>query len=505
MARKKPEERVFPVFVERMQSSMMRLLNHRYLAVKPLDARERMLPQAPLVAQAPLSSKAATSAHVLAKTGLSAPKEPAQTLADKGLSAPKTYMLYAHVPFCERLCPYCSFNRFPFEEARARAYFKALKKEMHMLVDLGYDFTSMYIGGGTPTVLIDELCELIDQARGLFSIGEVSCETNPNHLIPAYIDKLAGRVQRLSVGVQSFDDGLLRQMERYDKYGSGLEILSRLNALGEMGSFKTINADMIFNFPSQTQDMLIHDLACILESGVTQTTFYPLMASKVVEQSLARTVGRVDYRRERTYYSIISEALTGQAGHVGGGGIDSDGGEDTCRLAGCAPFRFGSAWTFNASSSAMIDEYIVDYEEYPAIGSGSFSYLDGSLYVNTFSINEYIKRIDEGFMSIAGKVDFSLYDRMRYRFMMQLFGLRLDKRQWERDFGCSVAKGVPVEYAFYKATGAFETDTPEELTLSPKGRYLLVALMRQFFIGVNGVRDIARATLPPEERLLFGC
>ena len=89
--------------------------------------------------------------------------------------------------------------------------------------------------------------------------------------------------------------------------------------------------------------------------------------------------------------------------------------------------------------------------------------------------------------------------------MMQLFGLRLDKKQWERDFGCTVAFGLPAEYVFMKSVGAFDTDNADEITLTSKGRYLLVAMMRQFFIGVNGVRDQARAALTGEERkLLFG-
>ena len=126
----------------------------------------------------------------------------------------QAYMLYMHVPFCERLCPYCSFNRFPFREDRAKPYFENMRKEMRMLKELGYDFDSVYIGGGTPTIMIDELCETIDLARDTFSIKEVSSETNPNHMVPDYVEKLTGRVQRLSVGVQSFDDGLLRQMDR---------------------------------------------------------------------------------------------------------------------------------------------------------------------------------------------------------------------------------------------------------------------------------------------------
>ena len=400
------------------------------------------------------------------------------------------YMLYMHVPFCTKLCPYCSFNRFPFSEKRAVPYFESMRKEMRMLADLGYDFDSVYIGGGTPTVMIDELCATIDQARELFSIKEVSSETNPNHLVPEILEKLQGRVQRLSVGVQSFDDGLLKQMDRYDKYGCADEIVERIQLATPY--FTSMNADMIFNFPAQTEDMLIHDVERIVESGCTQTTFYPLMASPSVERQLAKTVGKVDYDREQRYYEIIDELLAGGAKPL---------------------FEHSSAWTYNrfdydsgeASGGDMIDEYVVQYEEYPAIGSGGITYLGSSLYVNTFSLREYGQAIEEGRMSIMGRTDFNIHDRMRYRFLMQLFGLRLDKLQFERDFGMTVENGLPAEMAFMKLAGAFATDTPEELTLTPKGRYLTVAMMRQFFIGVNNLRDQARAALPGEERnLLFG-
>ena len=414
----------------------------------------------------------------------------------------KKYMLYMHVPFCERLCPYCSFNRFPFKEERAVPYFKSMRKEMLMLKDLGYDFESVYIGGGTPTIMIDELCETIDLARDTFpGIKEVSSETNPNHLIPEYVEKLEGRVQRLSVGVQSFDDGLLKQMDRYDKYGSGAEIIERIQYASP--HFVSMNADMIFNFPAQTPDILISDIERVVESGASQTTFYPLMASPSVEKSLAATVGKVDYNREKLFYEIISTLLT-EGEH--------------------APFEFGSAWTFNRKSAdgqaactkdtcsstaqdsdAMIDEYVVNYEEYPAIGSGGITYLGQNLYVNTFSVNDYNAAIEAGNMSLMGKTTFGLRDRMRYRFMMQLFGLRLDKRAFERDFGMSVEAGLPAEMAFMCANGAFATNNQEELTLTPKGRYLVVVMMRQFFIGVNGLRDQARAALTGEERnLIFG-
>jgi coproporphyrinogen III oxidase-like Fe-S oxidoreductase len=394
-----------------------------------------------------------------------------------GPEAGKKYLLYVHVPFCQRLCPYCSFNRFPFSEERALPYFESLRAEMRMVAELGYDFESMYVGGGTPTIMLKELTDTIDLARDLFSIREVSSETNPNHLIPDLVDELVDRVQRFSVGVQSFDDSLLRQMERYDKYGSGEEILTRLRHIE--GRFHSLNVDMIFNFPSQTEEMLIRDVELLKASGCNQTTFYPLMASPAVSRQLARTVGRVDYRREADYYSILSRDLKGT-------------------------FENASAWTFSRIAGGMIDEYIVDYEEYVGIGSGAFSYLGGAIYVNTFSLREYSRLIGEGRMSVTASRVFGRKERMRYRLLMQLFGLELDKVAFERDFGVSIDRGLPMEMAFMRAVGGFARDDTV-LTLTERGRYLMVAMMREFFVGVNNVRDQARNALTPEEReLIFG-
>lgn len=390
----------------------------------------------------------------------------------------REYLLYVHVPFCTRLCPYCSFNRFPFQEALARDYFKHLREEMRLVSGLGYEFTSMYVGGGTPTVLVDELCATIDLARELFPIREVSSETNPDHLVPEVVDRLVDRVQRFSVGVQSFDDGLLEQMERLDKYGTGAEILERIQ--GVAGRFHSLNVDMIFNFPSQTEAMLLRDVEMLKASGTNQTTFYPLMASPAVADSLARTVGRVDYAREATYYQMLCGALA-----------DS--------------FEPASAWTFSRTGGGMIDEYIVDYEEYVGLGSGAFSFLDGTLYVNTFSLAEYAKAIDERRTPATQYRAFPHGDRMRYRFLMSLFAGSMDAGAFRRDFGVSVSRGLPFEMAFMRANGAFSEELPDRLVLSARGRYLLVAMMRQFFVSVNNLRDQARDALSAEERhLLFG-
>ena len=390
----------------------------------------------------------------------------------------RPYLLYVHIPFCERLCPYCSFNRFPYDAEIAARYFQALREEMRMVAALGYDFQSMYVGGGTPTIEINELVATIDLAKELFSIKEVSSETNPNHLYPQWVDPLVDRVDRFSVGVQSLDDELLKQMDRFDKYGSAFEILERLQSIE--GRFHSLNVDMIFNFPSQTAEKLAAEVELVKRTGANQVTFYPLMASPAVRESLRTTVGKVDYAREARFYEQIAEQM-------------SDG------------FEPASAWTFSRTGGGMIDEYIVDYEDYVGLGSGAFSFLNGVLYVNSFSLAKHAERVEQGKTPALQKRVFSKHDRMRYRFLMSLFGMSLDKQEFMRDFGTPIDLGLPVELTYLRSVGAFDVDTPEKFVLSAKGRYLLVSMMREFFVGVNNLRDQARAALTPaERRLLFG-
>lgn len=389
---------------------------------------------------------------------------------------PDGYLLYVHVPFCERLCPYCSFNRYPLVEDTARRYFRNLREEMRRVADLGYRFTAVYVGGGTPTVLPDELVATIDLARELFDVREVSCETNPNHLVPEVLERLRGRVQRLSVGVQSFDDDLLRQMRRYDAYGSASDILARVEAA--LGVVDVLNLDMIFNVPSQTEAMLLRDVATLEGLGVDQVTWYPLMVSPSVERQLVRALGTVDYGSEAGHYRLLSRGLA-------------------------RTFVASSAWAFSRRGGVMIDEYIVEHDDYLGIGSGSFSLLDGVMYANTFSLRGYDAAVEGGRLSVDARFPLATREHMRYAFMMRLFGLSLDKRAFRHRFGVPVERALWQEMAFLRAARAFSRDDGTTLELSERGRYLLVVMMREFFIGVNGIRDLARRALPAEERELF--
>ncbi len=385
------------------------------------------------------------------------------------------YVLYAHIPFCESLCPYCSFNRFIYNEKKVKSYFISLRREMEMLAEKGYDFVNLYIGGGTPTVDLNELTTTIDYAKNLFSIAEVSCETNPNHLSPEILNQLKGRVDRLSVGVQSFDDKLLRQMSRYEKFGSGDQILEIIqNAVGILPS---LNIDMIYNLPDQTEESLIRDIEYINKSGAEQTTFYPLMSAPSVKRAMEKTLGKLDHSRELRYFQIISENLS-------------------------KVYRPSSGWTFSRKDSTLLDEYIVQYEEYVGTGSGSFSYLNGRLFVNTFSLKQYEAKINQGKFPLYKIKKFSRYDKKRYRFLMELFDLSLNTTKFKKDFKIPLLLGLMPEMAFMWLAGAFDKWQNGRIYLKPESRYLLVVMMREFFSNVNVLRDQARSALSKEEKLM---
>ena len=187
--------------------------------------------------------------------------------------------------------------------ARPR-YFKHLRDEMRMVAELGYDFQSLYVGGGTPTIDIDELVATIDLAKSLFSIKEVSSRDQPQPPLPA-VDRAARRAAS-TASAWACSASTTSCSSRWTATTSTArrsEILERLQSIE--GAFHSLNVDMIFNFPSQTAEKLATDIELVKRTGANQTTFYPLMASPAVRESLKRTVGTVDYAREYRYYQQI--------------------------------------------------------------------------------------------------------------------------------------------------------------------------------------------------------
>ena len=380
--------------------------------------------------------------------------------------ADRPHLLYIHIPFCESLCPYCSFHRVRFERARAMAYFRALQRELQLYHAAGYDFVELYVGGGTPTVLPEQLVELLALAKRLFRVGRISVETNPNHLREPILQGLqrAG-VNRLSVGVQTLEDNLLQEIERLQPYGSADLVLSRLQQT--QGRFETFNVDMMFNFPHQSAASILRDILRLKALRIDQISYYPLMPATTTRQRISRHIGELDFTREQGLYRLIHQVMGPE-------------------------YRPTSAWCFaHADEHALIDEYITGPLDYVGIGSGAFSYLDGMVYSSTFSLTQYLEQIDQGLTGITAARRFSRKEQVQYDFLMQLFGGTMDKTLMQRKYGPGYTRLIRKELLFFRSLGALQ-ETGEGYRLTREGRYYWVMMMREFFIAVNNFRTQMR-------------
>ena len=381
------------------------------------------------------------------------------------LTAPdEPLLLYVHIPFCEELCPYCSFFKVKFDDELAVAYFGALKKEILGYSEKGFKFDEVYIGGGTPTVMPEHLGSVIELIRSLWDIREVSVETNPNHLQPSILSLLKNSgVTRLSVGVQTFNDELLHKLKRLKKYGNGHSTQKRLREAA--GIFDTLNVDMIFNFPDQTVEMLESDITIIKEMEVDQATFYPLMSSSSIKNKMIHSLGNYGAGNEKEFYKRIAANL-------------SNGYERT------------SSWCFTLKGN-MIDEYIVTRDHYIGVGAGSFSHLSVGMFATTFSIRQYIDMIDTGRPAINMGKHFSKKEKLQYSLLMSLFGGRMEIKIMKMNYGRFWFIYLWMELMFLFLSGTV-TIGKGSIKINENGRYPMVALMRDFFTIVNNIREQCR-------------
>ena len=380
------------------------------------------------------------------------------------------YLLYAHIPFCKTLCSYCTFHRFLFKEHKAREYFVNLRKEMDYVKALGYDFTSMYIGGGTTTILEDELIRTIEHARTLFpGIKEVSCETEPLQIATPTFRNLKGLVDRMSIGVQSFNDDILKMTERYDKFGSGALIYERLQEALEL--FPTTNVDMIFGFRGQDLEMLQRDMDLLVELNPRQITTYPLMVTSQTRKSVKQTIAAKGIELA-DQYAVIMNTLGNH-------------------------YRQLTSWTFGRTHDEGFDEYVVDHDEYLGVGSGAFSFLGSSLYVNTFSLRRYNERIKEGKTGVERRRQFDKHAVLQYRLLLGLFSARLSRKYFREVHGVDLDKALFKEMLGLRIAGAIKDnpEDPDNLIVTDAGKFLGLVMMKAFYSGMDNVRAELRKPL----------
>lgn len=363
--------------------------------------------------------------------------------------------LYVHIPFCKVLCPYCSFNRYTYEPSLAKQYFNALKKELALYHSMNFQFSHLYIGGGTPTVNMAALGSLLTEIKQLFPIQQISVETNPSDLTTENVVLLhQWGINRLSVGVQSFKDSLLKDIGRTSHTGqTAIEAIKRAYQAVE-----TLNIDLMYNFPTQTREDLIEDIRLIRSLPVNQVTFYPLMPSPHRKTKLEKEFRTISTEREFSFYQLILDQML-------------------------PDYSLSTAWCFSRGER-IIDEYIVEDSDYIGIGAGAVSFIQGYFLSNTFSPEKYCKALEQGKTPAVLYKKSTQPEEARYYMLTRLFGMKMSLEEYHRKYGGTLWK----ELSLLKT---FQLIKTKESVLYPtrKGLYYVGLMMKHFFSSLNWLRE----------------
>lgn len=186
--------------------------------------------------------------------------------------------LYLHIPFCRKACHYCDFH-FSTSGKLRHEVIEALIQEMSLHAEAAnlHQFNTIYFGGGTPSLLsYEELQRLFDAIFQNFSISsqaEITLEANPADLSPIYLRQLQkSPINRLSIGIQSFDDNILKWMNRDHEAKHSLHVV---NEAANMG-FQALNVDLIYGIPETTIDYWNNQLAILSTLPVNHLSAYCL-------------------------------------------------------------------------------------------------------------------------------------------------------------------------------------------------------------------------------------
>lgn len=383
--------------------------------------------------------------------------------------------LYIHIPFCKNKCPYCPYTKIEYDENLAPKYLDAILNEIEQyFLRLGkIEITSIYIGGGTPTVLINELGTIFSELHNQFNItGDICIETSPNEIDANMVQKLEEyRISLISLGVQSFDDRFLKLIGR--NYKSN--IINHSIDLILSSDFKSVNLDLMFALPGQTIDDVMMDLKKAIESGADQITTYPLFTfpySTIGKYRKLKNVKMPGIGIRRKMYKSIHE---------------------TCHNHG---FERVSVWGFKRGDSPRYSS--VTRDDYIGMGVGAGTHLPGMYYLNTFSVNEYIKTCSNKKTPIALKMDFTHEMSLYYWLYWRLYDTFIFKEQLFKLFDKNDKKLNQLLNLLRRFRLCKEDD--RQIVLNERGAFWLHLLQNYFSLNyINKIWTIAKETPWPSE------
>ena len=286
---------------------------------------------------------------------------------------------YIHIPFCEHICHYCDFNKFFIKTQPVDEYLAALEKEMqHTIEQKGeQELKTIFIGGGTPTSLtVSQLDKLMNSIHRVLKptkkLIEFAVEANPDELSleKLHVLKEAG-VNRLSFGVQTFEDDLLKKIGRVHQKKDVLTSFERARAVG----FNNISLDLMFGLPHQEKHHVMNSLETAFSLGAEHYSVYSLIVEpKTVFYNLMQK-GKLHLppqEREAEMYELVMDEM---------------------ERHGLKQYEIS-----NYATPGFESQHTLTYwrnEDYFGFGAGAHGYVDGVRNVNAGPVKHYLELIDQ--------------------------------------------------------------------------------------------------------------
>ena len=373
--------------------------------------------------------------------------------------------LYIHVPFCLSKCAYCDFASYPGREGDWARYFQALWAELNGWRGAlaGRELVTAFFGGGTPTLVPTEfIAETLARARSLapFAPGaEITVEGNPGTLTPEKLDayRRAG-VNRLSLGAQSFDDGLLKSLGRVH---TARQIGEAVRMARDAG-FDNVNLDLMYALPGQSADQWRGSLDAAVALGVEHVSAYSLIVEPGTPMARRVASGEAVVPEDDAVNAMQREAvsLLAKAG-------------------------YGRYEISNYAKPGFECRHNLAYwrrGEYLGLGCAAHSLLEGRRFRNPDGLEDYldgVRRLDEERLTRA--------DAMEETLMLATRTTRgLDLAAWRREFGAPFEAGREAALARLARSGLAETTDDGFLRLTLRGLEVQNAVVLELLDGFEG-------------------
>ncbi len=380
--------------------------------------------------------------------------------------------LYIHLPFCRKRCDFCYFRVYTDKNhAEIEAYLDALLREARLAARQpflsGRQLDFIYFGGGTPSYLsgkqLSRLMEGLRAALPWHEPSEVAFECEPGTLTERKLRTIRSfGVNRLSLGVENFDDEILAANNRAHR---SMEIYRAWDWLRRTG-FDQVNLDLIAGMVGETDAKWARTVGETVRLAPDAVTVYqmeiPLNTTiyKGMRERGAAAAPVADWPTKRRWTREAFDALEAQG------------------------YAVGSAYTAVRDSSTIRLVYrdkLWDGADMLALGVSAFGYLDGVHYQNEPHMQPYLDRLASGALPVSRALPVTAQEAMIRQFVLKLKLGHLDTRQFSERFGVNVTERWGEELALFQRHGMLDFDS-DRIDLTREGLLQVDRLLHAFFL-----------------------